>query len=152
MTVFHRDVAQALNRICGDVREKWITGECDDIEVIVAEVVSKTPSWNRHVLQLVFEDTEDVIRYVLNQIDVESQHMQVPSQSGKAIICFRLASGYTIEELIRMTGFPEATIRKIADLHAGFVTHLKKQVQSGKVKSNKLWNMLDTLWAEWGQR
>lgn len=49
--VFHRDVAHALNGICGDVREKWITGECDDIEVIVAEVVSKMPSWNRHVLE-----------------------------------------------------------------------------------------------------
>lgn len=96
-----------------------------------------------------FEDTEDVIRYVLNQIDVESQHMQVPSQLGRAMICYDLAAGYSCEELIRLTGFPEATIQKIADLHAGFVTHLKEQVQSGKVKSNKLWNTLDTLWAEW---
>lgn len=49
--VFHRDVARTLNGICGDVREKWITGEYDDIKVIVAEVVSKTLSWNKHVLQ-----------------------------------------------------------------------------------------------------
>ena len=147
--VFHCDVAQALNGICSDVREKWITGECDDIEVIVAEVVSKTPSWNKHVLEMVFEDTEDVIRHVVERLHVESQHMQVPSQWGRAVICFRLASGYSLGELIRMTGFPEATIQKIADLHAAFVTHLKEQVQSGKVKQNKLWNTLDTLWAEW---
>ena len=147
--VFHRDVAQALNEICGDVREKWITGECDDIKVIVAEVVSKTSSWNRHVLQLVFEDTESIVCYVVDGLYQESRRMRVPSQWGRAVICFRLAAGYSYEEMIRMTGFPEATIQKIADLHAAFVTHLKEQMQSGKVKRNKLWNTLDTLWAEW---
>ena len=148
-TVFHRDVAQALNGICGDVREKWITGEYDDIKVIVAEVVSKTPSWNKHVLTMVFEDTEDVIRHVVERLYVESRRMRVPSQWGRAVICYDLAAGYAIEDLTRITGFPEATIQKIADLHAGFVTHLKEQVRSGEATSNKLWNILDTLWAEW---
>ena len=147
--VFHRDVAQALNKICGDVREKWIIGECDDIRAIAMEVVSKTPSWSKHVLQLVFEDTESVVRYVVNQLYQESRRMRVPSQQGRAVICFRLASGYAIETLTQMTGFPETTLQEIADLHAAFVTHLKEQMQSGEAEPNKLWNSLDTLWAAW---
>ena len=121
--VFHRDVANAIDNICADVREEFINGEsgcaatetfavphdrispvfectcdypneCGGIKAIAEDVVTNSPSWTRHVLQVAFEDTDAVVLHVVSRLQEESHIMRTPAPLGKAILCFRLAVGY----------------------------------------------------------
>ena len=176
--VFHPDVANALDGICSDVREKFTNGnagcaametfdvpldklppyfqctcdnpdECGGIKEVTREIVVNSPSWSRHVLQLVFENVDAIVLHVVTRLQEESHIMRTPAPLGKAILCFRLAVGYSHEELARTSGFAKTTIEITANLNAGFVDYLREQMEKGTKQRNQIWHILEELWARW---
>ena len=160
-SVLHFDTAHYLDSLCVDIRRALWRDQTstytegkpyklptqEDLEKLTHKLVMERYKHDtiRRALDLVFTDTYEVEKYILNRFALETTMINCPTDECIQLVCYDKVTGRDIGATSWQTGQPARDILEIHRIYADFIEFLTECYAECKLAPEEL----PSLWREW---